>query len=275
MHTTASDGHSSPEALVAEVSAAGCRTIAVTDHDTVAGVPGVREAAVRAGVSFIPGIEVTAVAEGVDVHVLGYFIDITDASLAEFLGAQRERRRDRVVAMGDRLRQAGVPVDVTSILAVPADSGRSVGRPAVAQALVAAGHAEDIADAFTRFLTEGRPGYVPRTGPNPAEVIERLRAAGGVSSLAHPGKLRRDHLIASMIDAGLDAIEVYHSDHTVADIVRYQTLADRHGVVVTGGSDYHGPGSGRVTGLGVVGLPPVAFERLTAHAGRMREGDGR
>lgn len=275
MHTTASDGRSSPEALVAEVSAAGCRTIAVTDHDTVAGVAAAREAAGRAGVSFVPGIEVTAVAEGVDVHVLGYFIDIDDASFAGFLRAQRERRRERVVAMGDRLRQAGVPVDVTPILAVPADSGRAVGRPAVAQALVTAGHAADIAEAFNRFLTEGRPGYLPRTGPEPAEVIDRLHAAGGVSSLAHPGKLRRDYLIAPMIAAGLDAIEAYHPDHTVADVVRYQALADRHRMMVTGGSDYHGPGSGRVTGLGVVGLPPAAFERLTVHAGRTREGDGR
>jgi predicted metal-dependent phosphoesterase TrpH len=275
MHTTASDGRSSPEALVAEVSAAGCRTIAVTDHDTVAGVAAAREAAGHAGVSFVPGIEVTAVAEGVDVHVLGYFIDIDDAVFAGFLRAQRERRRERVVAMGDRLRQAGVPVDVAPILAVPADSGRAVGRPAIAQALVTAGHAADIADAFNRFLTEGRPGYLPRTGPEPAEVIDRLHAVGGVSSLAHPGKLRRDHLILPMIAAGLDAIEAYHPDHTVADVVRYQTLADRHRIMVTGGSDYHGPGSGRVTGLGVVGLPPAAFERLTVLAGRTREGEVR
>ncbi len=275
MHTTASDGRSSPEALIAEVSAAGCRTIAVTDHDTVAGIAAAREAAARAGLSFVAGIEMTAVAEGVDVHVLGHFIDIADTSFAAFLRAQRERRRDRVAAMGDRLRQAGVPVDVSSILAIPADSGRAVGRPAVAQALVAAGHAADIADAFNRFLTEGQPGYLPRIGPEPAEVIDRLRAAGGVSSLAHPGKLRRDHLIAPMIAAGLDAIEVYHPDHTVADVVRYQTMADRHGVMVTGGSDYHGPGSGRTTGLGVVGLPPVAFDRLAAHAARARPGHSR
>lgn len=266
MHTTASDGRSSPEALIAEVSAAGCRTIAVTDHDTVAGVAAARAAAVRAGLGFVPGIEVTAVAEGVDIHILGYFIDITDAALADFLRLQRERRRERVAAMGERLRRAGVPVDVASILAVPAESGRAVGRPAVARALVAAGHATDIADAFDRFLVEGQPGYLARTGPEPAEVIDRLRAAGGVSSLAHPGKLQRDHLVPAFVAAGLDAIEVYHSDHTVADVVRYQTMADRHRLMVTGGSDYHGPGSGRVAGLGAIGLPPAAFEHLTAQA---------
>jgi predicted metal-dependent phosphoesterase TrpH len=273
MHTTASDGRSSPEALIAEVSAAGCRVVAVTDHDTVAGVAAARDAATRAGLSFLAGIEVTAVAEGVDVHILGYGVDIADASLADFLRQQRERRRERVAAMSDRLRQAGASVDVAAILAVPADSGRAVGRPAVAQALVAAGHASDIADAFDRFLAEGRPGYLPRTGPEPAEVIERLHAAGGISSLAHPGKLGRDHLIPVLIAERLDAIEVYHPDHTVADVVRYQTIADRDHLLVTGGSDYHGPGSGRVSGLGVIGLPPAAFERLKAHSDLARSVD--
>lgn len=269
-HTTASDGRSSPEALIAEVVAAGCHTIAVTDHDTVAAVAAARDAAGRADVAFVAGIEMTAVADGVDVHILGYFIDIDDTALGAFLRAQRQRRRERVVAMGERLQQVGAPVDVDAILAVPIDSGRAVGRPAVAQALIAAGHAADIADAFTRFLSEGRPGYMARTGPGPADVIARLHAAGGVASLAHPGKLRRDHLIAPMVAAGLDAIEVYHSDHTVGDVVRYQAMADRHGVMVTGGSDYHGPGSGRTAGLGVVGLPPAAFERLAARVGHAR-----
>lgn len=270
MHTTASDGRSSPEALIGEVSAAGCRTVAVTDHDTVAGVAAAREAAMRAGLSLVSGIEMTAVVDGTDVHILGYFIDIADAALGEFLRLQRERRRERVAAIADRLRQIAAPVDVAAILETPADSGRAVGRPAVAQALVAAGHAADIAEAFNRFLAEGRPGYLPRVGPGPAEVIARLRAAGGISSLAHPGKLQRDHLIEPMIAAGLDAVEVYHSDHTVGDVVRYQALADRHGMMVTGGSDYHGPGSGRTTGLGEVGLPPAAFNRLVTHAGRSR-----
>jgi predicted metal-dependent phosphoesterase TrpH len=269
MHTTASDGRSSPEALIDEVSAAGCHTVAVTDHDTIAGVAAARETATRAGLSFVSGIEMTAVVEGVDVHILGYFIDIAEPSLGEFLRLQRERRRERVVAMGERLHRSGAPVDIAAILEVPIESGRAVGRPAVARALVAAGHASDVADAFNRFLVEGRPGHVPRTGPGPAEVIARVRAAGGVSSLAHPGKLRRDHLIERMVADGLDALEVYHSDHTVGDVVRYQGLADRLGAMVTGGSDYHGPGSGRTSGLGEVGLPPSAFDRLVSYASRL------
>lgn len=270
MHTTASDGRSTPEALIAEAVKAGCRTIAVTDHDTVAGLAAARSAAERAELDLIDGIEVTAVADGVDLHILGYFIDAAEPSLAAFLRVQRERRRERVIAIGERLRRAGVLIDVDSLLAVPVESGKALGRPAVALSLVTAGHATDIADAFTRYLTEGRPGHVPRTGAPPAEVIEHIRSAGGVSSIAHPGKLRRDHLIGPMIEAGLDAIEVYHPDHTVADVVRYQTMADRTGVAVTGGSDYHGPESGRAAGFGVIGLPPGAFERLSAVRRRPR-----
>jgi predicted metal-dependent phosphoesterase TrpH len=266
MHTTASDGRSSAESLIAEVVAAGCVTVAVTDHDTVAALTTARAAADAAGIRMVDGIEMTAVEAGADIHILGYFIDPLDPSLAAFLRGQREHRRARVAGMGDLLKKAGVPVDIEDVLAVPVESGRAVGRPAVAQALVTAGHATDMADAFGRFLAVGRPGYLPRKGASAADVIERIRAAGGVASVAHPGKMHRDHLIEPMVEAGLEAIEVYHPDHTVADAVRYQTMADRFGVLVTGGSDYHGPGSGRVAGLGHVGLPPVAFERLAAHA---------
>lgn len=266
LHTTASDGRSTPSELAAEAAAAGCVTIGVTDHDTVAGLAEAATAAAAAHLTFVPGIEVTAVTGSRDIHILGYFIDPADAALASFLQIQRERRRERVAAIGDRLRQAGTPIDVERILDVPADTGRSIGRPAVAQALVAAGHASDISDAFTRFLVAGRPGFMPRIGPGPREVISHLHAARGIASVAHPGKMRRDDLVEAMIDEGLDAIEVYHSDHTIADVVRYQTMADAHGLLVTGGSDYHGPGSGRSGGLGFVGLPPAAFARLAERA---------
>ena len=131
-----------------------------------------------------------------------------------------------------------------------------------------AGHAADVPDAFDRFLSPGRPAFMPRIGPTPREVIMRIHAAGGIASAAHPGKLKRDDIVEAMIAEGLDAVEVYHTDHTVADVVRYQELADTRGLLVTGGSDYHGPNSGR-GGLGAVGLPTAAFARLAGHvAGR-------
>jgi predicted metal-dependent phosphoesterase TrpH len=268
LHTTASDGRSAPADLVAEAAAAGCHTIAVTDHDTVAGLEAAAAAAARLGLAFVPGIEVTAVAAGRDIHILGYYIDAADEALAVFLREQRAHRRTRVEQIGQRLKEIGAPVDIDALLATPIDQGRALGRPAIAMALVAAGHATDLSDAFDRYLSPGRPAFMARTGPDPREVIARIHAAGGIASAAHPGKLKRDDIVESMIAEGLDAVEVYHTDHTVADVVRYQELADTRGLLVTGGSDYHGPGSGR-GGLGEIGLPTSAFTRLAGHlAGR-------
>jgi predicted metal-dependent phosphoesterase TrpH len=267
LHTTASDGRSTPEALVYEAHAAGCRTIAVTDHDTVAGLVEARAAAATLGVSFIDGIEMTAVYERRDVHVLGYFIDPASADLEAFLIAQRERRRERLVAMVDRLARAGAPLDVDAIVAnLP--PGKALGRPLLAHALIAAGHASDVQDAFDRYLAEGRPGYVAREGAPPADVIARIRAAGGMASFAHPGKFGRDAVIAPMVEGGLAGIEAFHPDHAPDAVVRYQDVARSFGLAVTGGSDYHGFGSGRESALGRVSLPASDFDALVARRDR-------
>lgn len=269
LHTTASDGRSTPQALVEEVAAAGCHIIAVTDHDTTAGLAPARTAAEAAGLVFYDGIEMTAVDAQRDVHILGYFIDPDNARLARFLVAQRERRRERLIAMAAELDRVGAPVDIEALVGAGAP-GKALGRPALAQALVTAGHARDVPDAFDRYLSEGRPGYLRRDGAALAVVIDEIHAAGGLASIAHPGKLRRDDIIAPMVEAGLDAIEVFHSDHSAEDVTRYRRMATHFGLVVTGGSDYHGPGSGRTAGLGVVGLPAGAFDALLARAGGPR-----
>jgi len=269
LHTTASDGRSTPEALVDEAFAAGVRTLAVTDHDTMAAVAAVAAAAAARGMRFVPGIEITAVARGRDVHMLGYFLDAGTGELAAFLDAQRADRRRRVVEIVGKLRELGAPVAVTpDDIEGGAGGGRAIGRPFVAQALVSAGHARDIADAFDTFLGDGRPAFIPRRGASPVEVVGLIARAGGVSSLAHPGKLRLDPIIDELIDAGLTAIEAYHPDHRDADVERYVAHAASAGLLVTGGSDYHGPGSGRTSGLGQVGLPAPDFEALAARAGR-------
>jgi predicted metal-dependent phosphoesterase TrpH len=266
LHTTASDGSTPPDALAREAAAAGLRTIAATDHDTVAGVAAAAAAARRAGLAFVPGIEMTASVAGRDLHILGYYLDIDNEPLLAFLSARRDDRRARVVAIGERLRAIGAPVDLAPILDVPAASGRALGRPAVARALVAAGLAADISDAFHRYLAEGRPAFVARPGVPPADVIARIHDAGGLASLAHPGKMHVDALVPDFVAAGLDAIEVHHPDHTPDDTARYLAMARAHGVLITGGSDYHGPGSGRTAGLGRLTLPPDAFAALEARA---------
>lgn len=268
MHTTASDGRSTPEGLVAEAAARGIRVMAVTDHDTTAAIAACQAAARQAGMICHAGIEITAVEAGRDVHMLGYGFNPQDTDLLAFLARQRTDRRRRFVAIGERLAQIGVPVDLAPMLR-EADQveGRAIGRPAAAAALVAAGHVRDTREAFDRFLGEGQPAFIERIGPSPIEVVGIIARAGGVASLAHPGKYPRDSLIPGLADAGMPAIEVYHPDHEPVDVARYRTMARSLGLLMTGGSDYHGAGSPREPAFGRVHLPSADFARLAERAG--------
>ena len=245
--------------------------MSVTDHDTVAALSEVESAAARSGISFVPGIEITAVHQGRDVHVLGYFIDRADAALDAFLERQRADRIRRVSAIADRLADMGKPIDRETLLA-PRPQGRSLGRPMVANALVKAGHVADARQAFDQLIGEGKPAYIPRCGPGPTDVIAIINRAGGVASLAHPGLLRRDDLIPALIEAGLTAVEAFHSEHDLPTTEHYLAVAERHGILVSGGSDYHGEKERRRAAFGTVGLPPDRFERLAARGRKRADG---
>jgi 3',5'-nucleoside bisphosphate phosphatase len=273
-HTTASDGRCTPTALVARAAAAGVTVLSVTDHDTVAGCGEAAQACAAAGVAFVPGIEITAVADGIDVHVLGYFIDVSFSPLQEFLLAQRRTRVDRCRSMVARLAALGMPLDADAILR-PAldDPSKAVGRPWVARAMVEAGHARDLPDAFDRWLATGRPGFVPRVGAAPAAVFGWIHRAGGVASLAHPGLLNRDQWIPRFADEGLDALEVYHTKHDGGTTGRYLAMAGTLGLAVSGGSDYHEEAVHGQNGLGRVFLPPAEFDRLRARRPTISAGD--
>ncbi|OFW20332.1 MAG: hypothetical protein A3H97_20550 [Acidobacteria bacterium RIFCSPLOWO2_02_FULL_65_29] len=262
-HTTASDGRLTPAGLVARASAAGVTVLSVTDHDTT-GAAGAASAACAAhGIEFVPGIEITAVVDGADVHVLGYFLDPHSAALEAFLAEQRQRRVERVRQMIARLSACGVPLDADAILAPGlADSFTSVGRPWIARALVAAGHVTTTNEAFDRWLTRGRPAFVPRIGAPPDEVFSRIHDAGGLASLAHPALVAHDEWLPGFAGAGLDALEAYHTDHDGAATERYLALAARLGLAVTGGSDFHGDDAHGGGGPGRVTLPRDAFEGL-------------
>lgn len=277
MHTTASDGRLTPVELVARAAAARLTTISVTDHDTVAAIAEVTEAARPHGIRVVPGIEITAVEDGRDVHVLGYFFDPADEPLGAFLVQQREQRVARVRDIAARLSAAGVFVDVDHLLRTAAvRPGSSVGRPQIAREMVRAGHVSSVQEAFDVWLAAGRPAFVPRSGPAPADVVDVVHAAGGVASFAHPGVTRRDDLIEPLVARGLDAIEIYHSDHAPDQTAMYRHMAARLGVLVSGGSDFHGddtrpdPTFAKATAgkrgyrsvLGVIGLPPKEFEAL-------------
>ena len=270
LHTTASDGRSTPERLIERAARRGIRTCAVTDHDTVAGLERARLTGERVGVRVMAGIEITAIANGVDVHMLGYFFDPVHAELVEFLKAQREDRKRRVTEMLDRLESLGIVLPRDTILSQSRKmTGKAIGRPAIAQQLVSLGHVKDISDAFDRYLTPGKPAFIARRGATPAEVVQLIARAGGVSSFAHPGKIGLDDQLAPLAAAGLTAIEVFHPDHDQQAIEKYGAMAKSLGLAVSGGSDYHGPASGRTDALGQVTLPADAFDDLWRRAPRL------
>ena len=284
LHTTASDGRLSPPELVARAAAAGLTTISITDHDTIAAIADVTTAAAGHGIRVVPGIEITAIDNGRDVHMLGYFFDIASEPLTTLLVSQRALRVSRVREIAARLASLGMAVDAERVLLKAASRpGSSVGRPQIARELVRAGYVTSVQEAFELWLSPGRPGFVARTGPSPADVVDTIHAAGGLASMAHPGVTRRDELIAPLADRGLDAIETYHSDHTAEDVGTYRNLATRLNLLVSGGSDFHGEDttapaaaaharSHRST-LGVVRLPAEEFAALEARA-HLRQGNG-
>ena len=269
LHTTASDGRCSPRELVERAAAAGVDVMGVTDHDTTAGIDEVVAAARQHGIEVVAGIEITAVEDGRDVHVLGYFIDTSNAELEGFLSRQRAQRLERVRAIGDRLARLGMPIDITPLLAAGNDAAaRSVGRPLIARQMIAAGYVADTREAFDNWLAVGRPAFVPRAGAPAEEIIPIIHGASGIASLAHPGQTSVDGRIKAYVGSGLDAVEVFHPDHDQSATARYRSLASDFGLLVTGGSDFHGdPAHGWEPGA--VTLPRDEWLRLrdaAAHA---------
>ena len=246
-HTTRSDGVVRPSVLVREAADAGVRLLALTDHDTLAGYREVIAAdAVPDGVTLIPGIEINAIVtrdlglwEG-ELHILGFGMDPDDAGFEATLAAQRDRRRERFERTVALLRELDLSVD-DHLSDVTGSEDDALGRPTVARALIAAGHASSVEDAFGRLLGWGKPGYVPRSGLGPVEAIEAIRAAGGLPVLAHFGEApSRVELLRELADAGLGGLEVYYRSFDAATVTAVKDVAISLGLLATGGSDYHG-----------------------------------
>jgi 3',5'-nucleoside bisphosphate phosphatase len=275
-HTTASDGKFSPPELVDRAARAGVTVLAVTDHDTMAACDDAAAACAARGMAFVTGIEVTAVARERDVHVLGYFVDPHDPAFNHFLAEQRQRRMDRIREMVTRLAGHGLRLDADAVLGPGvSDSNKAAGRPWIARALVDAGYVASVGEAFDRWLSHGKPAFVPRIGAPPEEVFDRIKAAGGLATLAHPALLKNDACIEGYVAAGLDAIEVYHSDHDEAATARYKAMARQHDLLVTGGSDFHADDAHGGGEPGKVVLPRADYERLLeARAARRATASG-
>ena len=259
-HSTASDGVLAPEAVIAAAIGVGLSAIALTDHDTLAGLPAARAAAQGTGLRVVSGVELSALHEGRELHVLGLHLDQTDqleAKLAEF----RETRRTRAVQIVEKLNALGIPLGLPAVLAHSA--GASIGRPHVARAMVDGGFASDFKDAFDRYLGSGKPAFVPKHRLSMRDAIQMIHEAGGLAVLAHPAQEGTREKLASLIPLGLDGVEVRHPSHHAEDVMRISALADHFKLVQSGGSDWHGASEGpRV--LGNQRVPYAMLDRQDA-----------
>ena len=266
-HTNESDGTCSPAQLIEEAVRAGVTTLGITDHDTLKGYDQARAPARAAGVELICGIELSTKLHGQSVHLLGYFL--ANDGLADFrtwILDQQAARRDRNIRLVARLQELGFDITLEEAEA----RGRGMtGRPHFAQILLEKGYVTSYRQAFDEYLDESAKGYVYRREPQFAEGVAHIREAGGIASMAHPVRVKGDvpAMLPELCASGLNAIEAYHSDHSEQDTELYLGLARHYGLMVTGGSDFHGavkPGVTLGRGSGNLRIPEDLVERLRA-----------
>jgi len=273
-HTTASDGDLSPSELVARAVRLGLGALGVTDHDTVAGLAEALEAAEQAGLPLAPGVEISAEFSPGVMHILGYFIDHTNSALLEGLEAMRGGRDVRNRKIVDRLNELGVAITMEEVL--ERAGGESVSRNHIAQAILDRGFCTERQEVFDRYLAKGAAAYFDRLRLGPEESIAMIKEAGGLPVLAHPYQTKLDDdslekLITDLAEAGLAGIEAYYSTHTPEQTSFYLELAGRYGLLVTGGSDFHGSPKPHIelgSGEGDLLVPFELFERLKEAAGK-------
>lgn len=259
MHSTYSDGIRTPAELIAMAKSKGLAGLALTDHDSMEGFPELSAAALTAGVEVMTGVELSCEFKNKDLHVLGYGVDPLNLELQqllrEFRGA-RERRGERIV---EKLAEQGVRIDMARVMA-KAGNG-ALGRPHIAEALIEAGFVADHAQAFSRYIGEGCPAYVDKFKMQPAQAVASIHAAGGLAFIAHPGYYMEDFgAFVHLLDEGFDGVEVFHPYHIPPVITRLLALARDRGLLISGGSDFHG-----FAGRDNMGEPAVShalFERI-------------
>lgn len=262
VHTRYSDGTETPQRVVEMAVEAGLSAMAITDHDIMDAYEQAAPFAAAQGLELIPGLEMSAGLLGpngeVDVHMLGLFMDLHHAPFQQRLAEQRTRRIRRTHEMVERLRALGLNISIEEVFAVAGEG--AVGRPHVAQVLVTHGYVATPREAFDRYIGNNGPAYVPGTPTAPQEAIRAIREAGGIPVLAHPIYVKNDALIEQWAREGLVGLEVYHSSHAPEVVNRYKKLADRLGLLKTGGSDFHGTSREGVP----IGSAPIPYELVEA-----------
>jgi len=272
-HTWFSDGVYSPGELVRRAAEAGLKALAVTDHDTLDGLDEAIASA-PAGLEVIPGVELSSIFRGREIHLLAYCIDPHDRGLRALLAPIQKDRRERAARMVERLNAAGVPVTLEEVYAIARSGGEgansSVGRPHIADAIVRKGAAVDVDDAFVKYLRRGRPGFVEKAHIPVADAVRLTRDAGGVLAVAHPGLNLGERDTRALAREALDGIEVFHPKHTPEQVHRLGRMSRQLDLFASGGSDFHGPGRSRHP-LGASGVALSTLRRIREAADRTGE----
>jgi len=243
LHTSHSDGSFTPTGVLELAREAGVTTLAITDHDITTGIPEATLAGQQLGIEVIPGIEISSTFGDSELHMLGYFLDWQDARLNERLSTLRESRHRRNPQIIARLQSLGIDITYDEVRALAGTD--SVGRPHIARVLMEKQVVASAKEAFDRFFANGKPAYVPRNLPSPAEAIHWIKAANGLAVLAHPTWIKTTEgtltdLVRQLKADGLNGVEVHYSTHTARQTREYLSLAKQLGLLVTGGSDFHG-----------------------------------
>lgn len=259
LHSYFSDGTYSPEEVVSEAHKMALQAIALTDHDTMEGCPRAAVACQTVGIEFIPACEFTAEMDEIEVHLLGYCLDIENEQLKAELAKFQEVRQTRIHAMTARLNQLGIPLQAETVFELA--NCRAPGRPHVARALVQEEFCSSLDEAFERFLKKGKPAWAPKFKISAEKAIDLIHQAGGLAVMAHPGLSRADETIPEMIAAGLDGMECFHTKHSTNMTEHYLQVAEANHLLVTGGSDCHGRNHGRPL-IGTIKIPYFYVERL-------------
>lgn len=259
LHTFFSDGTFTPEELVERARKIGFAAIALTDHDTVEGCARAAAACAAAQMEFISGAELTAEHADTEVHILAYFVDTQNQALLKRIAGFQSVRQNRIREMVAALNKLGIPLQAESVFALA--NCKSPGRPHVARALVKEKLIGSLDEAFERYLKKGRPAWIPKTKMSALESVELIHQAGGLAVMAHPGLNRSDEIIPDLVAAGLDGIECFHTKHSTAMAERYLEIAEKHHLLVTGGSDCHGFSKVRPL-IGTVKLPYDHVQKL-------------
>lgn len=262
IHTTASDGRLTPQEVIARSYEKGLQIIAITDHDTIDGLLAIQECeSPAAKLTVIPGIEFSTDLPHHEVHILGYYIDITNETLNNQLRIIISDRLDRVQKMIEKLQQLGYNVSFCRVMDI-AGEAKAVGRPHVAKVLVENGYFPSVKDAFNGLLEKNGPAYIPHYKLSPEQVIDLIHHAGGLAVLAHPGLVGSDEIVQQIINHGIDGLEVYHPSHDEEQTKKYLSYAENNGLVITGGSDFHAISGRFPDDLGIFTIPDIIAVKL-------------